>query len=143
MVDRSVFDRRLAKLEELLQRLRLLTTQSRESFHQDPGLQAQAERWTHLLIECALDLSNHMIADRGWPAATTNREVFRVLADRGVIGQELAERLRAWAGLRNILVHLYLEVDHGLLYDILNQDLGEIESFAQQIVRAADDSESC
>lgn len=48
MVDREVFDRRLARLEELLVMLRRLGAGSRDIYLRDAGLQAQAERWLHL-----------------------------------------------------------------------------------------------
>ncbi len=59
MVDRSVFDRRLERLERLLHNLRPLTSVDRASFLGDEALQAQAERWMHLAVECAIDLANH------------------------------------------------------------------------------------
>ena len=64
MVDRDVFDRRLAKLETLLRDLRSLSKVERAAFLSDRALQAQAERWLQLAAECALDLAHHLIADR-------------------------------------------------------------------------------
>jgi hypothetical protein len=48
LVDRDAFDRRLAKLEELLGDLRRIAPrrpEDRNAFLVDRGLQAQAERW--------------------------------------------------------------------------------------------------
>lgn len=136
MVDPDVFARRLAKLEELLAQLRELSRAEREQFLTDRALQAQAERWLHLAAECTLDLANHLIADRGWPTPGTYRDAFRTLAERGVIEPDLARKMEGWAGLRNVLVHLYLEVDHATVHDILANDLGELEAFARAVARA-------
>lgn len=138
MVDREVFDRRLARLEELLRRLRDLMQVDRDKFLHDAGIQAQAERWTQLAIECTLDLANHAIADRGWKTPETNREAFEILAREGALDDELAKIMAGWAGLRNILVHLYLEVDHSRLYEILQKDLDQLEAFAQQLMSLSD-----
>ncbi len=140
MVDPRVFDRRLAKLEQLLQDLRRLAKLDRATFLADRGVQAQAERWLHLAAECAIDLSNHLIADRGWRTPTTNRETFQVLAENEVLTPELATRMEGWAGLRNILVHLYLQVDLEILCDVLQRDLHELESCAAALDSAARDS---
>ncbi len=51
-----------------------------------------------------------MIADRGWGQPNTYREAFTTLAEKKVLPRPLSERMEGWAGLRNILVHLYLEV---------------------------------
>lgn len=137
MVDPEVFSRRLARLEELLISLRELSKVEREKFLVDRPLQAQAERWLHLAAECALDLANHLIADRGWQTPGTYREAFRTLEQRGVLAPELAKKMEAWAGLRNVLVHMYLDVDHATIHDILRNDLDELEAFARAVAEAS------
>ena len=82
-----------------------------------------------------LDLAQHLIASRGWRTPATYREAFQVLASEGVLTSELAGQMGGWAGLRNILVHLYLEVDYGKLFQILTEDLPEIESYARELSR--------
>jgi uncharacterized protein YutE (UPF0331/DUF86 family) len=136
LVDREVFDQRLAKLEELLRDLRLLARHDREHFLADRGLQAQAERWLQLCAECALDLAHHLIAERGWKTPATYREAFEILRSEGVLDAELAEQMQGWAGLRNVLAHLYLEVDHARLYAILRDDLDQLERYARALARA-------
>ncbi len=131
MVDREVFERRLSRLETLIRDLRELAGRPDDVFLSDRGLQAQAERWTHLAVECCLDLANHLIADRGWPTPDTYRDGFRTLQLQGVIDEDLAMSMAGWAGLRNLLVHLYLDVDHALLFEILGRDLDQLEAFAK------------
>ncbi len=137
MVDRSVFDLRLAKLEQLLENLETLTAIERSDFLADQAVQAQAERWLHLAAECTLDLANHFIADRGWRTPATNRETFQVLAENGVLPEDLAQRMEGWAGFRNILVHLYLEIDQDTVFDILTRDLHELRTCAAKLAEAA------
>lgn len=138
MVDRDVFEGRLARLEELLRHLRRLAQADRQAFLRDPGLQAQAERWLHLAAEGCLDLAHHLIADRGWRTPETYRDAFVVLREEGALSEELAGRMEDWAGLRNVLVHLYLDVDHALLWRILAEDLDDLEQFAAAIAGAGD-----
>ena len=133
MVDREVFDLRLARLEDLLRRLRRLAAVDRATFLTDPAVQAQAERWLQVAGEVCLDLAQHLIASRGWRTPATYREAFQVLASEGVLSPELAGQMEGWAGLRNILVHLYLEIDHGKLFQILSEDLEQIEAYAQAL----------
>ena len=136
MVDRNVFDRRLAKLEQLLRKLRGLQTVDLNTFLKDQDVQARAERWLQVAIECALDLTHHLIAERGWQTPTTYREAFEVLHQEGLLDSEQAAQMADWAGLRNILVHLYLEIDHRLLHQFLQQDLGQVEAFARILAEA-------
>ncbi len=139
MVDREVFERRLAKLEQILGLLRRSAANDWERFRSDESLQASVERWLHLASECALDLAHHLIADQGWKTPTTYREAFQILEDNDVLTAELARQMEGWAGLRNVLVHIYLEVDRARLHEILTHDLDQLEHFATAISRAAND----
>jgi len=137
LVDREVFDRRLAGLEQLLRDLRGLARSGRAQFLRDRGLQAQAERWLQLAAESVLDLANHLISERGGRTPESYRDSIRVLAEEGVLPEELASCIEAWAGLRNVLIHLYLEVDHETIWEVLTDDLGDLESFAAAVAAAA------
>jgi uncharacterized protein YutE (UPF0331/DUF86 family) len=131
LVDREVFEQRLSRLETLIRDLRGLVGRPIDAFLSDRGLQAQAERWTHLAVEYCLDLANHLIADRGWPTADTYRDAFRTLQLERVIDEDLSTNMAGWAGLRKLLVHLYLDVDHALLFETPGRDLDQLEAFAK------------
>lgn len=130
MVDHEVFDLRLAKLERLLGHLRQLAEVDRETFLSDPAVQAQAERWLQLAAEVCLDLAQHLIASQGLRTPSTYREAFEILGEESILPRELARQMEGWAGLRNVLVHLYLDVDHEQLFAILTQDLGQLDAYA-------------
>lgn len=136
MVDREVFDRRLARLEELLRSLRQIAAEDKNAFLKDELLQASAERWLQLAAECAIDLAHHLIADRGWKTPVTYREAFQVLLQEGAVSLEIAHQMEAWAGLRNVLVHLYLDVDQERIYEILCNDLDQLENYASGLSQA-------
>lgn len=46
---------------------------------------------------------------------------------------ELAERLADAAGQRNILVHLYLDVDPALVHETITGELDAFDRFAERI----------
>ena len=138
LVDREVFDRRLARLELLVRDLRRLAPVGLKEFLADRGLQAQAERWLQLAAEAALDLAHHLIADRGWRTPATYREAFQILREEAVLSEDLARKMEGWAGLRNVLVHLYLDVDQERLHEVLGSELSQLEEFAAAISGALD-----
>lgn len=139
MVDREVVERRLGRLETLLVDLEAVAARPRPEFLSNRGLQAQAERWTHLAVETCIDLANHLIADRGWESPQTYRDTFQVLQSRGVLESKLAEQMAGWAGLRNVLVHLYMDVDHERLHQILAEELDDLRRFARALNEAIED----
>ena len=52
-----------------------------------------------------------------------------MLEETGEFPPELAERLRGWAGFRNVLVHEYAHIDHSILGRAIQNDLGDLVAF--------------
>ena len=65
----------------------------------------------YLVMQDAIDLCSHVIADQGWGPVPSLRDHFAVLADKGVLPSDLADRLSAGVKLRNLVGRGYAEVD--------------------------------
>lgn len=113
-----------------LHKLRAFRDVAETEFVAEPALHDLAERYLHLAFEACLDLANHWIADRGLQTPDTNRDTFTVLERAGELPPELAERLRGWAGFRNILVHEYLRIDHAIAHRAIRDELVDLERLA-------------
>ena len=135
MVDRDTLSSRLDALETYLAELRAFSTGGRDQFVREPALHHLAERYLHLACESVLDISHHVIADQGYRQPSSYKDAFDVLQQEGVLEDDLARRLKLWMGLRNLLVHLYLEIDHGRTYDAISEDLGDLQAFASLMAR--------
>ena len=131
MVDREIFSRRLAALRGYLEKLRAFQRTTEQEFRRPPALHDLAERYLHLAVECVLDLGNHYIAEEGLPTPETNQDTFTRLEQAEAIPSDLAARLRSWAGFRNILVHEYLDIDHGIAWHAVQKELEDLEVFAR------------
>jgi len=134
MVDREIFSRRLAALRGYLEKLRAFQPTSEQEFRRSPAIHDLAERYLHLAMECVLDLANQAVAEEGLPTPETNQDTFTRLEQAGAIPSDLAARLRSWAGFRNILVHQYLDIDHGIAWNAIQKELGDLEAFARWAV---------
>ena len=128
MVDRDALSARLNALEGYLVELRTFQHHSREEFVRASALHHLAERIAH-----------HVIADEGYRQPASYRDSMEVLREEGLVDAQLAERLKMWMGFRNVLVHFYLEVDHGRSHDAIRADLGDLEAFAQRMARLLGD----
>lgn len=113
-----------------LGKLRAFRDADETEFVREPALHDLAERYLHLAVEACLDLANHWIAERSLPTPDANRDTFTVLEQAGELSPALAERLRGWAGFRNILVHEYLDIDHAIAYRAIRDELGDLDGFA-------------
>lgn len=133
MVNREVLDRRLQKLEHLLRGLESLRGGSAASFVSSPKDQAVAERWLHLAAECVLDVAHHIIADQRFREPASFKDAITVLSENGVVDDELCRELTGMAGLRNVLVHLYLDVDPTIVFDVVETKLDVFRAFARSV----------
>ena len=129
MVDTEIFSRRLDALESYLDRLRSLGEAQESDYLANPGIHDLAARYLHLAIEASIDIANHWIADQGLRTPESNRDTFTVLEDADEIGTALADRMRGWAGFRNILVHDYISIDHRIAYAAIRDELHDLAEF--------------
>ena len=99
-------------------------------------MEEQAAKYTLLeMVEACIDIASHIIASDGLRRAEEYSELFTVLREQKIIGENLAKRLAAMAKMRNILVHRYADVDIKRLRDALKNDLGDVEQFMRAIAR--------
>ncbi|MEM7205626.1 MAG: HepT-like ribonuclease domain-containing protein [Planctomycetota bacterium] len=89
-----------------------------------PGL--ALERALHVAAGVVLDVGHHVLAGRGQPIPGTYREVLPALGRAGVVGADLVERLDGLAGLRNLLVHDYADIDRDRLWDLVDRRLDDL-----------------
>jgi uncharacterized protein YutE (UPF0331/DUF86 family) len=135
VVDQEKLSSRLGALESYLAELRSFRGLSREEFVREPAIHHLAERYLHLACESVLDIAHHVIADQGYRQATSYRSAVEILEEEGLIDADLSQRLAKWMGFRNVLVHFYIDIDHGRSYDAIQQDLGDLEGFAAAMAR--------
>lgn len=90
--------------------------------------------------QAAIDIANHLIAERGLRKPTNYREAFKILGEAGLISTDLAGKLSDLAGFRNVLVHIYWGLDMETVYDILQNDRERLRVFRDEIKRIIRDS---
>ena len=140
MVDAERLRRRLAILERRLARLRRLRQLDRATYLDDLDAQALVERHLQVAIQAAIDVALHVVAEAGGSAPEDYGAAFTALAGLDVISDDLGGRLRLAAGMRNVLVHGYAEVEPLLVWESLD-DLGDLEELAQAVDRLLRNSE--
>ncbi len=139
MIDREILATRLSKLREALRKLRRIAAKPEEDYLGSETDQALAEHFLRLALEVMLDTGNHVIAAKGWKKPLHLREIPLILAENRVIPSELGGRLARATGLRNRLVHAYTDIDHHILFSVLQEDLGDLESFAAAMAALVED----
>lgn len=83
----------------------------------DPVLRAAVERMIQAVVDLALDINGHIASSVLHRSPATGRESFDMMVTAGVLEQVEADRLKPAVGLRNILVHMYADIDVAVVAD--------------------------
>ncbi len=135
MVRAEIIRKRLNKLDEYLAVIKKLQRYSFEEFIADPERYGSAERFLHLAIEALIDMGNHVIADSELGVVNWYSDIPKILAEKEFISSELKEKWISMIGFRNTLVHEYIDIDREIVYDVLQNNIQDLEdlkrAFAQ------------
>jgi uncharacterized protein YutE (UPF0331/DUF86 family) len=134
MIDQPKTTRLLERLRAYVAELRRLGAIPADAFLADPDKVGNAKYHFVVAIEACIDLANHVIAAEGFRTPKDNADTFTVLVEHGAVEDSLEQPLRSMARFRNRLVHLYWDVDDGLVCEYLAEDsLSDRERFAKAI----------
>lgn len=80
-------------------------------------------------IEAALGLCFHVSAKRLETVPADYAACFGKLGEAGLIPEDLAVRLQRMARFRNLLIHVYWEVDYEKVREIIDNNLDDLREF--------------
>ena len=127
MVRPEIIRKRLNKLDENLVILKNSQGYSFEEFISNPEHYGSVERFLHLAIESVTDIGNHLVAELNLGTVEWYSDIPKLLADKGYLSQELADKWIRMIGFRNTLVHEYIDIDRAIVYDVLQNNLSDLE----------------
>ncbi|CAN5165126.1 hypothetical protein BH23ACT9_BH23ACT9_36940 [soil metagenome] len=127
--------RRLVELRRTLDQLREEVPTGAVELGADWRHRAVVERLLERLVELAVAINSHIAAVVGGVPPEEYRASFSAAAEAGALPRELAERMAPAAGLRNVIVHDYLDVDLSLLADGANAAAEDFASYVEAIAR--------
>ncbi|HET7570834.1 MAG TPA: DUF86 domain-containing protein [Gammaproteobacteria bacterium] len=84
--------------------------------------------------EAAIDLAMHAARTRRLGLPQDARDAFTLLEHANVIAPEVAHRMRAMVGFRNVAVHQYQDLSMPILHAILEDRLDDFTAFTHALV---------
>ena len=138
MVDKGVLAVKLAAIRDAVARIREVLPNSAEALRQDRTLREVVMLNLFVGLQESIALATHWLADEGWDVPETYGEAFLTLAERQILDHELASRLRAASGLRNLIAHQYGVVDFERIFALASNDIEDLLLFCRQIAQRAE-----
>ena len=124
----------LGNIADAQRRLRELGQSSEADFLGDYRNTESAKYLLIVAVAAAIDLCNHIVARQGGRAPQDYADCFAILTELGITTPDLAARLQRMARFRNLIVHQYWQVDNRRVYHIIQDDLGDLDAFRQQVL---------
>jgi uncharacterized protein YutE (UPF0331/DUF86 family) len=93
----------------------------------------EIERLLELLVMTASDIVFHLISSKGEPIPSSYKAAFLRAGEMGIISEKLSRSLALSAGLRNILVHEYEEIDYTLVHGSIPAAIRDFTAFLKEL----------
>lgn len=138
-IERFVFMIRdsVSELQELN-----LKTMSLDAYRSDKQLRVFSEHYIRIAIESTLDLARHVIVQTGLGMPQEYREIGQILREKRIVAPELGQYIESMAGMRNILVHRYWDIDYSLIYQAIVEQLDTFDACIKALFDYVDTVES-
>ena len=133
--------RKLQYMKKNVDFLRTYQNLSVRELEENHLIKSAIERNFHLAIESALDIGEILISEENFEKPEDYKSVFLILGKNNVIPKDFAENLAPIAGFRNVLVHLYEDVDLKILQRYLSEKLVDLDIFAKHIAKYLENKE--
>ncbi len=111
----AVVSSRLAQMSLLLTDLEQLGPVTAEQLRTDRQRRHVVHQVLTQLVQLAVAVNGHLTATVGGTPTTSYRESFDGAVTAGALPAELAQALKPSVGLRNVVVHAYLDVDEAVV----------------------------
>jgi uncharacterized protein YutE (UPF0331/DUF86 family) len=139
MVDKTVLASKIAAVRDAVARIRSVLPEDAVVFIGDRTIREVVVLNLFVALQESVSLAAHWLADEGLDVPQTYGDLFRRLGDRGVVPADLALRLAAASGLRNLVAHQYGVLDWTRIYAVASERLDDLLAFCDRLAGRATD----
>jgi len=125
------------KKELLIRYIKDLKAYENCSFEEFMENHYSVERIIELLVAVSSDIIFHLISQKQEEIPTTYRTAFLRAGELSLISNNLALKLAEAAGMRNILIHGYEEIDFNIIYNSIEQAIHDFSQFLVEIEKVS------
>lgn len=135
-MDKEFIQRKISLIQDELMRLTEFENMTLEEVAKDYKSQAIVERLLERIITRAIDINQHMIAELGgpFPGVRSYHQTFLRLGDFKIYSKDFAQKIAPCAGLRNVLVHDYNNIDQELLHKSIQSAIQEFNEYTKYVL---------
>jgi len=130
-MDREVVEQKLESLRRCLLRIETKCPSDAATLAADIDLQDIVSLNLSRAVQISVDIGAHLIAGMEVSPPDSMVQTFDLLAQEGVLSNELASSLKKAVGFRNIAVHNYESINWNIVHSIVKYHLADFSEFAK------------
>ena len=135
MTDLQTVKNKITRIQKDLSHLKEYTDISFDEIAKDYGKHKIVERIIEIVVNEAIDINQHIIVASGKGKLPFDfKQSFLLLAELKVYPEEFAKQISKSAGLRNILVHEYRQLDEQIFYHSIKECFEEYTRYCRYIL---------
>ena len=85
--------------------------------------------------EACIDVAMYLVSEKNLGLPQSSRDAFQLLQKDHLIPDDLAARMKAMVGFRNIAVHNYQSLDTSILQSVIDHHLSDFQTFSDAILK--------
>lgn len=132
MIEKDIIQSRIKNIELHIDRLREMSEMPVNDFLDSDNF-AIASYNLRSALEATFDIAGHILARIPGVKVREYKEMAKELGKQKIVSQEFSKRLERMGGYRNRLTHFYFEVKPKEMYEIVQNNLGDFETFMRSI----------
>jgi uncharacterized protein YutE (UPF0331/DUF86 family) len=119
-----------AAIERCVRRVREVFADDERNIYADLTRQDSIVLNLQRACETSIDLAMHLVRLQRLGVPQESREAFELLANAAGLDRQLADRLKAMVGFRNVAVHDYQALNLDIIREIVRNRLEDVLAFA-------------
>ena len=133
-INKDVLRARVSYVEDSRRSLERFRGISYEEFHSNPDHFRIAFYDLHRSLEAIMDIGSHILSRIPGARPSSYKDIPRLLEKHKIIPSNFANgQLAKMAGYRNRMVHFYGEITEKEIYNIIQEELQDLDTFCDYI----------
>ncbi|MDH7476333.1 MAG: DUF86 domain-containing protein [Microgenomates group bacterium] len=129
MTNVRVLIKKISEVEKYFQMVKKYRKYKPEEIIKNDERYGALQRYLYLLCQSTIDLAEAVISYYSFRVPGNYGEIFQIFQENNLIDRNLSEKMIKMTGFRNLLAHVYGEIDFEKLYQVLVKDIDDINKF--------------
>ena len=133
MISQEIVKRKIDDIQFCYSNIEKLLANEDEMILRDDTILAALERHFQKMVDAAIDINMHLIAESGLKTADDYQSTFSIIAEAGMLPVDFALKIAPSVGMRNAIVHQYGDVNKKLMISYIRNSFGQYVEYVKLI----------